>query len=304
MNSLNAIALAAAAFVATCAVAQTIDPAVRGAAEALTAEQRQQVSSYLSAQAGKFGSADPAQVVAVRNELCKMLRDAKTKDGFRREFGAEFVRQFGKFATPADLLRATNVFIVARHAACSDTVGFLADSMDPATSRDPALRVAAAEQLRRAVQAGSLPGALAVTVAKRAAGYVATEDQWVAASRGVGAIVDALKTKGLTPDQVDSIAESLSAAVNSLAKRAFEPGKSDLGLALQRALLAVRSDLPDLPTTTQARFYDAIAPSVAKLAALKGKEADGYGTAEKRDVLQSITVTAELLTKIRSGKAR
>lgn len=304
MKSLTAIALLAAAFAAAPLRAQSIDPAVRGATDALTADQRQQLSAYLSAQAEKFGSADPSQVVAVRNELCKVLRDAKTKDGFRREFGAEFVRQFGKFATGSDLLRATNVFIVARHAPCGETVGYLVDTMDPARNRDAALRVAAAEQLRRTVQPGSLPGTLAVTVAKRAAGFLSTEDQWVAASREVGVIVDAIKTKALTAEQVDSIASSLSAAVNVLASRAFEPGKSDLGFALQRALLAVRSDLPDLPTTTQSRFYEAIAPSVTKLAALRDKQVDGYGSAEKKDALQSITVTAELLTRIRSGKPR
>lgn len=304
MKSLTAIALVAAALAAAPLRAQSLDPATRAAADALTAEQRQQLTAFLGAQAEKFGAADPAQVVAVRNELCKILRDAKTKDGFRREFGAEFVRQFGKFATASDLLRATNVFIVARNAPCGETVGYLADAMDPATTRDASLRVAAAEQLHRAVQSGAVPGTLAVTVAKRAAGFLATEDQWVTASRGVAIIVDAMKGKSLSADQVDSIATALSVAVNTLASRAFEPGKGDLGFALQRALLAIRSDLPDLSTTTQSRFYEAIGPAVAKLAATDAKDAAGYTTGDQKDALQSITVTAELLTRIRSGKPR
>ena len=124
------------------------------------------------------------------------------------------------------------------------------------------------------------------------------------ASRCVAIIVEALKTKDLGADQVDAIADSLASAVNSLSARAFEPGKGSLGFALQRALLAVRSDLPDLPASTQGRFYAAIGRSVGTLAAMKGKEQDGYGTAEAKDALQSITVTAELLSKIGANKPR
>jgi len=304
MKSLSAIALAAAAFLAASSMAQALDPAIRGAQDALTDDQRQQLASYLQAQATRFGSADPSQVVTIRNELCKMLRDPKTRDPFRREFGTEFTKQFAQFAAPSDLLRATNVFIVARHAPCGDTVNLLADHMDPASQRDEAIRIAAAEQLRRATQGSGLPGTLAVTVAKRAAGYLAAEENWVAASRCVNIIVDAMKTKGLSQEQLDGITNSLAAGVNSLAARAFEPGRNDLGFALQRALLAVRSDLPDLPAATQGRFYAAISASVGRLAAMKGTEQAGYGTAEAKDALQSITVTAELLSKISAAKPR
>ena len=299
-----AIALAAACACAFHAHGQTIDPAIRSAQDALDAAQRQQVAAYLSAQAEKFGAADPAGVADIRNDLCRMLKDPKTKDPFRREFGEEFVNQFGKYAVANDLLRATNVFIVARSAPCAGTIGFLADRADPAMQPDASLRVAASEQLRRAVQSAPLPGPLAVSLAKRASGFAATEGNWIVASHGVATIVEAIRTKGLGADQVDAIAGSLATAVNSLAARAFEPGKSDLGFALQRALLAVRSDLPDLPAATQKKFFDAIGGSVSRLAAMKGKEPDGYASADAQDALQSITVTAELLAKLRTGKPK
>jgi hypothetical protein len=299
-----AIALVVAFACLSQARAQSIDPAIRSAQDALTDAQRQQVAAYVTAQAEKFGSADPAGVVDIRNDLCRILKDPKSKDPFRREFGEEFVRQFGKFAAANDLLRATNVFIVARSAPCADTVAFLEDRADPALQPDPALRVAASEQLRRAVQAAPLPGALAVSLAKRVSGFAATEGHWIAASHGISAIVEAIRTKGLNAGQTDDIAGFLATAVNSLAARALEPGKSDLGFALQRALLAVRDDLPDLPAATQKKFLDAIGGSVSKLAAMPEAAPAGYSGDDAQRAYESIRQTAGILNSRRTGKPK
>jgi hypothetical protein len=302
------IAVIAALLTASCltgpvAAQGVMDQKIISSTQPLTADQRKRVAEYFEERATRMRQADPAAVVALRTEIVKFLRDATMKDACRRECAAEIARNFRPVvAEPGDarLLRATNVFIIARFAPGNDTVAMLLDSADPAAQQDAAIRVAAAAQLAATVRAGQFAGPQAEAIAKRASAMAKAETNWVAAAHDVETIVEALRTKSLPTAQAESVAAVLGASVNDLTTRSLQDGQRDLAQALQRALLAIRNQTSDVAATARTKLFASIGPSLDRLAGMKGKQVPGFESDEMKAVFESVTNTADLLNKVRA----
>ena len=81
-------ALLASTLISAPAAAQAISNEIVSAKGTLTADQRKAVAEDLDARAAKFADADPAEVVAMRNEMVALLREAQV---FRPALRAAFV---------------------------------------------------------------------------------------------------------------------------------------------------------------------------------------------------------------------
>lgn len=301
---LSAVLTLAAAVGGTASAQVLLDPAIKSSTQALTPPQREKVVELVSSQANRFADADAAGIIVLRNQIAVFLKDPTTKDPCRREYAAEFVRAFRKFTTEAGdmrLLRATNVFIMARHAPTADTVGMLLDNADPGAQQDTAVRVSAASQLPLAMRAGQFAGPQADATAKRLAAILKSETDWIAAAHDVEAIIEALRTKTLAPAQAESIALVLGGAVNDLTSRMLD-GQPALVNSLQRALLGIRNQTADVAATARAKLFATIGPSIDKLAAMKGKPPAAFQDAEKKPIpaFESVVNTADLLRQVRA----
>jgi hypothetical protein len=240
----------------------------------------------------------------LRNQIVTFLKDPTTKDPCRREYAAEFVRAFRKFAAESGdmrLLRATNAFIIARHAPTADTVGLLLDNADTTSQPDVAVRVAAASQLPLAVRTGQFAGPQADATAKRLAALLKTETDWVVAAHEGEAIIEALRTKSLPPAQAESIAVVLGGAVNDVTKRMLDGNQPQLVNALQRMLLGIRNQTADVAATARAKLFAGIGPSIDRLAAMKGKPSATMADPRFSVAFESVTNTSDLLKQVRAS---
>jgi hypothetical protein len=281
-----------------------LDPAIKSSTQALTAPQRQKIVELVDGQAGRFAEADAAGITVLRNQIVTFLKDPTTKDPCRREYAAEFVRAFRKFAAESGdmrLLRATNAFIIARHAPTADTVGLLLDNADTTSQPDVAVRVAAASQLPLAVRTGQFAGPQADATAKRLAALLKTETDWVVAAHEGEAIIEALRTKSLPPAQAESIAVVLGGAVNDVTKRMLDGNQPQLVNALQRMLLGIRNQTADVAATARAKLFAGIGPSIDRLAAMKGKPSATMADPRFSVAFESVTNTSDLLKQVRAS---
>jgi hypothetical protein len=301
---------ARAAILAAClcgpAIAQgMVDPQTLSATQPLTPEQRKKVADFFSDKAERLATANPEDIGAVRKEVIDLLKSPALKDVCRRECAAELVRAFKPLLAgngEQRLLRATNVFIIARHAPVNDTMAMLLDAADPAVQQDAAVRVAASAQLPLAIRAGQFAGPQAEALAKRAAAIGKAETNWIAAAHDAEAVIEALRTKGISPAQAESIAMMLGGTVNDLTTRTFSGGQPDLINALQRALLGIRNQTSEVAATARAKLFTAIGPSLDKVAGMKGKVPAAFGSDSMKTIFESVTNTAELLNTVRSAR--
>lgn len=300
-----AILLSAALAIAADAVGQgpvgSIPNDVQAAAQSLNESQKKLVNDYVDAQARAFGTADPAQVVEIRNAMCKLLKGVVMRDPCRRELGGQFVRSFAQFAKGADPLRATNTFIIARHAPCTETAGFLLDNADPATQQDALVRVAASAQLAQALRDGQFAGPQAESNAKQIVSALRAETDWVVASHLAEAMVEVLRTKGLAAQNADAIASMVADAVDDLTRRTFDGNQPALVNALQRALLAVRNRTAEVAPSARARLLNGISESINRLVAMKGKAPSAFAGEDLKGIFDSVANTAEVLLKVQQS---
>ena len=297
----TAAALAAAA-AAMPAVAQNggLPADVVGAKQQLTAEQRKQVAQSVEQFAQRFADADPAGVVAVRNELVTLMRNPLTGIGFRRDFGADFVKEFRKFASGHDSMRASNAFIVARFVGTSEAVDFVCENLDPDAQQDIAVRIAAASQVTKAVDAAPLSPPQLDTIAKRLASVAKKETDWVVVSHEVDCITQMLHKEALPATQADAIAMNLAGTINDLTARVSDGSQPNLVNALQRALLAVRNQLSGVAASARTKLLAAIAPSLDSLGKLKGTPPKGISEGHLEGTFEAVVNTAGLLQKVRA----
>lgn len=269
------------------------------AKQSLTADQRKQVAGSTEALARRFAEADPAGVVAVRNELVTLMRNPLTGIGFRRDFGAEFVKSFRPFTQGTDSLRATNAFIVARFIATAESIDFLADSLAPESQPEVAIRVAASSQLPKAIDAAPLSPPQLDAIAKRLANVARQETDWVAVSHEVDAMTQMLREEGLPTAQSEAIAMSLAGTINDLTNRVIDGSQPRLVNSLQRALLAVRNQLSGVAGSARSRLLTAIAPSLESLVKLKGAPPTTVAAVGLAGTFDAVANTAGLLQKLR-----
>jgi uncharacterized protein (DUF2267 family) len=271
---------------------------VQAATQALNDAQKKSVADYVDAQARAFAGADPAQAVEIRNAMCKLLKGTPMRDPCRREVGGQVVRAFRPFAKGTDPLRATNTFIIARHAPCTETAGFLLDNSDATIQSDVLLRVAASAQLPQALRDGQFAGPQAESNAKQIAAAMRAEKDWVVASHLAEALVEALRSKGLTAASADLIATTLSDSINDLAKRTLDGDQPDLVFALQRALLAVRNRTSEIAPSARAKLLNGTIGSINRLVAMKGKAPAAFVNNERTGAFDSVTNTSEVLLQV------
>jgi hypothetical protein len=283
------------------AVAQTPPgPDVLGAQPALTDAQRGQVDAYVKSMAQRFAASQPDDLPDLRKELQKLMADLNAKPPFKRELGLAFVRNFAELATGADGLRTVNVFILARIAATADTVDFIIDNVDPNKQDTVAMRIAAAAQLTKAIEAATLSPPQLDALAKRLAPIAGRETDWVVMTHEVEAMAAMLRRKGLSGPQAEAIGGSLATTVNDLATRVISGKEPTLVNALQRALLEVRSGLSDVPGSARAKLLATIAPSLEQLAAMKDKAPPGITGDPLKSTFDAVVRTAGLLQRVRS----
>lgn len=271
---------------------------VQAATQALNEAQRKAVTDYVDAQARAFAVADPAQAVEIRNAMCKLLKGAGMRDPCRREVGGQVVRAFRPLVKGTDPLRATNAFIIARHAPCTETAGFLLDNADASIQPDVLVRVAASAQLPQALRDGQFAGPQAESNAKQIATAMRAETDWVVASHLAEALVETLRAKGLSAASADLVATTLSDSVNDLAKRTFDGGRPDLVFALQRALLAVRNRTSEIAPSARAKLLNGTIGSINRLVAMKGKAPAAFVKNERTGAFDSVTNTSEVLLQV------
>lgn len=295
-----AVLAAAGMTLPVAAQAAVLPTEIVSAKQALTEDQRKQVAASAEALAKRFAEADPAGVVAVRNELVTLMRNPLTGIGFRREFGAEFIRNFRAFARGTDPMRAANAFIVARFIATAEAVDFLADNVSPEGQPEVAVRIAASAQLPKAVDAAPLSPPQLDAIAKRLATVARQETDWVVASHEVEAMTQMLREEGLPAAQADAIAQSLAGTINDLAGRVMDGSRPELVNALQRALLAVRNQLSGVSGAARGKLLATIAPSLETLAKAKGSAPAAVVSAGLGSTFDAVVNTAGLLQKLRA----
>ncbi len=293
-------ALLASALLSAPAAAQTISGEIVAAKGALTADQRKAVADDLDARAAKFADADPAEVVAMRNEMVALLRNPSTAIPFRREFGAEFARSFQRFADSKDAMRAANAFIVARHVKTEKGVDFIVDNVDPDSQPDASVRIAAAAQLPKAVDEAPLSPPQLDALAKRVTTIARKEGDWVVVSHEIDAVTEMLRTEQLPAAQSDAIAMSLAGAINDMAARVMDGSQPQLVNSLQRALLAVRNQLSNVAASSRGKLLTTITPTLEKLSAMKGKAPEALASGELADTFDAVVNTCGLLKKVRA----
>lgn len=293
-------ALLASALLSAPAAAQAISNEIVSAKSALTADQRKAVAADLDARAAKFADADPADVVAMRNEMVALLRNPITGIPFRREFGAEFARAFQRFADSKDAMRAANAFIVARHVKTEKGVDFIVDNLDPDSQPDASIRIAASSQLPKAIDEAPLSPPQLDALAKRVATIGRKEQDWVVAAHEVDAITEMLRTEQLPAAQSDAIAMSLAGTINDLAARTLDGSQPQLVNSLQRALLAVRNQLSNVAASSRGKLLSAITPTLDKLSAMKGKAPEALSGGDLADTFDAVVNTCGLLKKVRA----
>lgn len=293
-------ALLASAMLSAPAAAQAISNEIVSAKSALTADQRKAVTADLDARAAKFADADPAEVVAMRNEMVGLLRNPITGIPFRREFGAEFARSFQRFADSKDAMRAANAFIVARYVKTEKGVDFIVDNLDADSQADASIRIAASSQLPKAIDEAPLSPPQLDALAKRVATIGRKETDWVVASHEVDAITEMLRTEQLPAAQSDAIAMSLAGTINDLAARTLDGSQPQLVNALQRALLAVRNQLSNVAASSRGKLLAAITPTLDKLSAMKGKAPEALSGGDLADTFDAVVNTCGLLKKVRA----
>jgi hypothetical protein len=310
LNAARATLLLVACLAAPASAQVMLDPGIKSSTTALTPDQRQKVAELVDGQADRFADADAAGIATLRGQIAIFLKDPSTKDPCRREYASEFVRAFGRFVTEDGelrLLRATNVFIIARFAPTADTLGLLLDNADPALQKDASIRTAAAAQLPFALRSGQFTGPQADAAAKRIAGIVKAEGDWVPAAHGCESIIEALRTKGLPPAQAESIAVILGGCVNDLAARTFDaanPGNAQLVNALQRTLLAIRNQTSEVSASARGKLFAAIGPTLDRVSSMKGKPPAAFDGGMLGAAFESTTNTADLLKKVRATTAK
>ena len=293
-------ALLASALISAPAAAQAISNEIVSAKGTLTADQRKAVAEDLDARAAKFADADPAEVVAMRNEMVALLRNPITAIPFRREFGTEFARAFQRFAASKDAMRAANAFIVARHVKTEKGVDFIADNLDADSQPDASIRIAASSQLPKAIDEAPLSPPQLDALAKRVATTCRKETDWVVASHEVDAITEILRTEQLPAAQSDAIAMSLAGTINDLAARTLDGSQPQLVNALQRALLAVRNQLSNVAASSRGKLLATITPTLDKLSAMKGKAPEALSGADLAETFDAVVNTCGLLKKVRA----
>jgi len=284
-----------------CAQADALPPDLVAVKQALTTEQRKTVSEFVTQVAERFAEADPAGVAAIRSKLVEQIRLPTVSPNFRRDFGIEFVKGFGKFAQGTDSMRATNAFILARFIATAETIDFLADNLDPDAQPEVAIRMAAAAQLPKALDAAPLSAPQFDAITKRLAIVIKKERNWVVASHEVESITQMLREEGLTPPQADAIAMSLAATINDLESRVAAGSDPQLVNALQRALLAVRNQLSGIAGSARTKLLTGIAPSLESLVKMKSAPPAGIAEAELTTTFTAVVNTAGLLQKVRAS---
>ena len=269
--------------------------------QALTADQRKVVTEFVTKAAERFAGADPAGVVAIRSKLVDQIRLPTVSPNFRRDFGIEFVKEFGKFTEGTDSMRATNAFILARFIATAESIDFLVDNLDPDNQPEVAIRIAAAAQLPKALDAAPLSSPQFDAITKRLAAVIKKEHHWVVAAHEVECMTQMLREEGLTPPQAEAIASSLAATINDLQSRVTSGADPQLVNALQRALLAVRNQISGISGSARTKLLTAIAPSLESLVKMKSTPPSGIAEANLTPTFNAVVNTAGLLQKVRAS---
>lgn len=295
-------ALVAVALLAGQAIAQQALPQSIVAAKAeLSADERKQVADFVKAAADRFAQADPAEVTAMRGKMIDEMRNVSTSMSYRRAFGSEFAKSFKRFTDDKDSMRSTNAFIVARYVGTAETIDWVAANLDPNAQEEPAIRIAAAAQLAEAMEAPrSFSPPQLDNLAKRLAGLARREFDWVVVGHELETMAQLLRTQGLPTPVAESIAASLAGSINDITAKVADGSSPELVNALQRGLLAVRDRTVNAPATARAKLLDGIAPSIDRLAGMKGKAPKAIADADLADTFDATSKTAGLLAAMRA----
>jgi|LauGreDrversion4_2_1035121.scaffolds.fasta_scaffold56507_2 hypothetical protein len=294
-------ALLAAALLAAPAAAQGLPNDVVMAKGELTAEGRKQVADFVQSAAERFAEADPAAIADMRSDMFEQMRNPNISMSFRRAFGAEFTKAFKRFTDDKDPLRATNAFIVARYVGTAETIDWIAANLDPNAQAEVSIRIAAAAQLAEAMEAPrSFSPPQLDNMAKRLSGLARRETDWVVVGHELETLAQLLRTPGLPTPVAESIAASLTSAINDIAAKVMDGSAPELVNALQRGLLAVRDRTVNAPASARTKLLDGIAPTVQKIAGMKGKFPKAVADAGLGDTFDATAKTASLLTAMRA----
>ncbi|RLS46410.1 MAG: hypothetical protein DWH86_02925 [Planctomycetota bacterium] len=305
-SSARIAAIAGAIFLAAVsspvhAQADALPPDLVNVNQALTAEQRNVVTDFITKAADRFTKADPAGVVVIRTKLVEQIRLPTVSANFRRDFGIAFVKGFAPFTQGTDSMRATNAFILARFIDTAECIDFLVDNLDPDIQPEAVIRIAAAAQLPKALDKAPLSAPQYDAITKRLATVIKKERDWVVASHEVESITLMLSKETLTASQADAIAMSLATSINDLQSRVAAGSDPQLINALQRALLAVRNQLSGIAGSARTKLLTAIAPSLESLVKMKSAPPAGITGTELTTTFNAVVNTAGLLQKVRAS---
>ena len=297
----NAALLAAALLAGPAVAQQALPQSIVGAKAELSADERKQVADYVKALADRFADADPAEVAAMRAKCVDEMKNVTTSMGYRRAFGNEFAKAFKRFTDEKDSMRSTNALIIARCVGTAETIDWIAANLDPNAQEEPAIRIAAASQLAEAMEAPrSFSPPQLDNLAKRLAGLARREYDWVVVGHELETMAQLLRTQGLPTPVAESIAASLAGSLNDISAKVADGSSPQLVNALQRGLLAVRDRTVNAPASARAKLLDGIAPSIDKLAAMKGKAPQAVADADLGDTFDATAKTAGLLAAMRA----
>lgn len=297
--------LAAALLAGQASAQQPLPQGIVAAKGELSADERKQVADFVKAAADRFADAEPAEVTSMRGRMIDEMRNVSTSMSYRRAFGAEFAKSFKRFTDDKDSMRSTNAFIVARYVGTAETIDWVAANLDPNAQEEPAIRIAAAAQLAEAMEAPrSFSPPQLDNLAKRLAGLARREFDWVVVGHEFETMAQLLRTPGLPTPVAESIAASLAGAINDVAAKVVDGSAPQLVNSLQRGLLAVRDRTVNAPASARAKLLDGIAPSIDRIAALKGKAPQAVADADLGDTFDATVKTAGLLAamRVKTGK--
>jgi len=247
----------------------------------LSADQKQQVRKFVTAQVDRIKTGDAQAIEEARKSLMSPFIGAEPTIGFRLEYGRAGASDLKRLARDKDVQRAINAVLVCGSIGTSEAIDAIADALkDPR----PAIRGAGAGALREVIvtSAGSRVRSAQGTQAVKLVGTaLATEKNSIAALALVAAL-EPVKQTEFHADGAAAVGGAMAALVVVMPAPTSEAGVRGAE-AIQRGLgiLFARMIDPGQASSLNLDYY--------KLVVGAGAHALGYASRHAEDVVGNPT---------------